>query len=101
MKNQNNTPGPWKYHKSPLSVRKIFTNDSYLIAEHTDTFLVNNHRGDDQADANAKLMAAAPELLQALKSVLAYEERCANKGEPKIGNGILSEIHKAIKKATE
>jgi hypothetical protein len=51
--------------------------------------------------ANAKLIAAAPELLEALNEVLAFEKRCADKGCPVIGNGILSIIHKAIKKATE
>lgn len=36
-------------------------------------------------------------LLEALNEVLAYEKRGADKGEPRIGNGVLSKIRKAIK----
>jgi hypothetical protein len=37
--------------------------------------------------------------VNALQAVLNYEQRCADKGEPKIGNGILSIIRDALSSA--
>lgn len=48
---------------------------------------------------NERLSAINAQLLETLEAVLGYEKRGADKGRPRIGNGILSIIHKAIKNA--
>lgn len=51
----------------------------------------------DQAVAQRFLAEIARDkCIEVLKEVLNYEKRCAQKGNPAIGNGILSIIHKAI-----
>lgn len=50
---------------------------------------------------NERLKKQNKELAEALKEVLSFEKRGADKGEPRIGNGILSIIHKALSKYTK
>ena len=57
------TPGPWK-------LRQTF-NDDDCSHEIDGIALVFR---SEQANANARLIAAAPELLEALKLVVAYDE---------------------------
>ncbi len=100
MSNNKHTPGPWIC--SPVA---NFSDTLISFIQSGET-PVAQLRGlttgqEEEAKANAKLIAAAPELLEALQAVLMYEKRGADKGEPRIGNGILAIIHTAIKKATE
>ena len=54
------SPTPW--HTGPYNARFIFAHDGGLVAECA--------RGDEQEDlANARLIAAAPEMIEALKEL--------------------------------
>lgn len=62
------SPGPWT-HRRPNQIdrrHRVFSGDD-LIA------LIDPHFGPDEVDSNGILIAAAPELLAALKAQLAYE----------------------------
>lgn len=51
--------------------------------------------------ANANLIAAAPDLLEALIGILDYEDRMADKGTPVLGTGHKNKAKRAVKKALE
>ena len=69
----NPTPGPWEVDSGEcLKVR----NDSGSIAMIMQTHL-RGRRGNDETHANARLIAAAPDLLDALKDAVAKLEKDA------------------------
>ena len=58
------TPGPWSVHNKPGFSRLFIASDTYDVAEMC-------HAGDEEREAaNARLIAAAPELLRACKLFL-------------------------------
>lgn len=66
------TPGPWAIEKESEShsiVNRSFEGDEWCVAEV--------YRETDMAIANANLIAAAPDLLDALESVSSDLERIA------------------------
>ena len=65
MKTQH-TPGPWKTNGDPV----VFSNDSSQFIAFTDTRGISS----DAAKANARLIAAAPDLLEALKHAVEIAE---------------------------
>ena len=65
------TKDPWYYREG--QVASEFSVHGCTIATVTRT---SKHIGDEEADANGKLMAAAPELLTALQSTLSWMEDC-------------------------
>ena len=77
MSNQTHTPGPWTIKTDlgiPLQILGAPTekNPRYNpITRCGTTFIAPT---SDEAMANARLIAAAPELLEALKNLLAYLE---------------------------
>lgn len=82
MSNQH-TPGPWIVATSN-SYRRILSSNGSPVCEptvqrdgHPDLSFSNG--GQDGPDA--RLIAAAPELLETLENLLAYTESCSN-GEP-------------------
>ena len=77
------TPGPWVVRTTGLS--------SYVEAREGDISIAECH--DDCSEANARLIAAAPEMLEALKDVLAWLSG------PRYGNP-SGMIRAAIAKAT-
>lgn len=60
------TPGPWRFESSTMTIRSVPAN--YWLATMDSWDRAVNH------EANARLIAAAPELLEALKRA----ERCLN-----------------------
>ena len=105
MNKQTHTPGDWKseYDFTRTSKHlKIKTQDGGLIAS------VYLHMGQPEAEANAKLIAAAPDLLEANISALAClvslrELLRLDKSENDFSDEVIDcikELNAAIKKAT-
>lgn len=65
MSNTNHTPGPWKLHSF---------SDGWIVNQQDgpgfiETVYKRSH-GEEECEANARLISAAPELLQALEALL-------------------------------
>ena len=63
MTEQKHTPGPWNFQPCDEYA------DSFEVLCEEDYYVATTHdgvRGDSNADANARLIAAAPDLLEAL-----------------------------------
>lgn len=96
MNQQNtHTPGPWHVKASlnpswpdGLAIRPTEGGDVAFI----------HLGGSEEAKANASLIAAAPELLAALKEAVSQERPDADHYGPK-DNGWISRAQAAIKKA--
>ena len=71
---KQHTPGPWTYEASTKTVRSIPSN--YWIATMDSWDGAVNH------EANARLIAAAPDLLEALEMLLASPDLCLENLEP-------------------
>lgn len=96
--NTKHTPGPWaitRYSTSDGQLR-IVTDDNQALP------LASVNYGDGitmkTTAANARLIAAAPDLLEALKKVLAFAEAPVSMSADH--DGILAEVRAAIAKAT-
>ena len=69
MKKAQHTQGPWKLHTHINGGQCLVTDNE----EMTHIMLISEARGMGQsAEANARLIAAAPELLEALKWVSSH-----------------------------
>ncbi|HHA2912873.1 TPA: hypothetical protein ACOD97_000212 [Stenotrophomonas maltophilia] len=94
------TPGPWKWsgeYTHPCG-KPAWT----LLGRHGLYGILTCDQGSAPQDlndeANARLIAAAPELLQALQLVeCVYRKNCVNEGEP---SSVLHSMQAAIAKAT-
>ena len=74
MSERRHTPGPWYVSKSGT--------DRLIYADHQHAFdhaIVRNGGCDSETDANARLMAAAPELLAAVQAALPLVQLLAAK----------------------
>ncbi len=96
----NHTSGKWY-------VSDIKQDDGEYIYSDTNQFSAiarvykdgNPHK--EQAEANAKLMAAAPDLLEALKPLMSLFLNETNYPEGTIGYTLKQQAIKAIEKATK
>lgn len=88
------TPGPWAIESGGLN--------RYVVEESTGNVLASlnypSHRDIDNERANARLIAAAPELLQALELAKATIERL-HRHAPNSAKGTLDVVSSAIAKA--
>jgi hypothetical protein len=64
--NTQHTPGPWHVGEGRASII-VYASDGYAIAN-----AATYHPKERDLEANARLIAAAPELLEAARSVAAY-----------------------------
>ena len=98
------TPGPWacyiveeSEHKSgpsgrcPESWFEIYTDDGEGNGDH-----VNCIPGDEESEANIRLVAAAPEMYEALKGILPLAKAGAEAGDNKYVSGFKNMIAKAL-----
>lgn len=94
------TPGPWKIKKKFCAYR-FFALHNYLIpVEHPNGGYIayaSANKFDANSRANARLIAAAPDMLKALERVYEYNKHfvCAEGLESEL----LEVIEKAIRKA--
>lgn len=96
--NRGHTPGPWKVTKAPENVRADFTICAYTCSPIADML-----QGHDALD-NARLMAAAPDLLDALVRIVEWQSRPMDSGlpaEPGITGAQIEQAMAAIAKATQ
>jgi hypothetical protein len=97
-KDRNHTPGPW--HRS--FGNHVYTDRGSLIA--TCTPLNGDRDTLQEVFANAKLIAAAPDLLRALQHILSAHESGNNgacTGEAVLCEAFALEARAAIYKATD
>ena len=64
------TKGPWIYINDWPDMRIESADGKYLIADYDTSFI--EYPGDDETEANARLIAAAPDLLDALIDVIGW-----------------------------
>jgi len=89
------TPGPWE-------INPIWSNEQGIEIHNTETTIANVQSfrkpfNEEEMNANAKLIAAAPEMLEALVEAKRMYEAI----EPAGGwQGVYEEIKSAIKQAT-
>jgi hypothetical protein len=102
----NHTPGPWKVHKHPH-----IRNELWLSVLHGAWDITHNSAADpgviadakysamsdEENLANAHLIAAAPDLLEALKNMCDLMDRIH--GDAMIGKPIRKQARAAIAKA--
>ena len=83
MSEAKHTPGPWSVKKMQSGVYMIGGDSSIIVRLEWDA------DDDDEARANAKLIAAAPDMLEALKN--AYHLLLGKRVAPLLMNGQLDE----------
>lgn len=90
------TPGPWKVEENPFGV---YTTTFFLIGSKKESWIAESkgpHVGPkdiEECKANAKLIAAAPELLEALQNL--------ENDDNSIPEHAWKMVQDAIKQATE
>ena len=84
------TPGPWNYDRSGYS---LYVNSGRELV----TALSMDGKRLETSEANARLIAAAPDLLEALKSVIAWLDAS---DESAFSDSQLALARAAIAKAT-
>ena len=70
------TPGPWNDTGSPDSTRSVVANGPLAIASVHPVHISDNRRPITETLANARLIAASPDLLEALTWALGVIEIC-------------------------
>ena len=101
--NAKHTPGPWENHKWNCEEHQISAKGGTIaLVSHSHSLV-----SEAEADANARLMASAPDLLSALKSAVSYLEANRPKGNIReifhqlneYENGVLKPARAAIAQA--
>ncbi len=90
MTKSQHTPGPWKAHMNFIMCNAPMKS-SYFIAQVNPDPTMSN----EEALANARLIAAAPELLEALEQVDGYFTACGKHTEHYSGHVVTHPLVKA------
>jgi len=91
MSKNNHTPGPW------------ILNPDFTISQKEDkgiliAMVCSANNDDEQREANAKLIASSPQLLEALETLIAVVESLTEEGQLVGGLFKARELVKSIKK---
>ena len=93
----HHTPGPWKAHTLP-------NGSHHIIADHWNASIATTmypDSGSEGREANARLIAAAPDLLAALKAIHACHRAFSNtENWTALDDEARSAAESAINKAT-
>jgi len=94
------TPGPW--HHTGREFNDVRDSDDELVAVALHLRVGQPERSVQEAEANARLIAAAPELLDALKKMESALAKCfgPHKAEEGDRHRALAQARVAIAKAT-
>ena len=90
---QTHTPGPWYVVASGICASPTPQSGALYIAWHN---VSSSYRDSGEQAANARLIAAAPALLEALKSLMGRFERT---GEAWMGDPAMQQARAAIAQA--
>jgi hypothetical protein len=105
MSNTKHTPGPWFGSHSPVTKSKLSGRwfKSVKNKKSIGGIIIANGFGDtkEQAEANTKLIAAAPELLEALDELRTAIIDCVDSEWWGRHKETVAKAYEAIKKATE
>ena len=89
--NTKHTPAPWRFDQEEMKIKGIDDVNFYTVIANVSPKM-DYSRGMTTQCANAKLIAAAPELLEALQEVVKISDR---------KHDAWDKAKAAIKKATE
>jgi hypothetical protein len=103
MSAPKHTPGPWNLGSSNVPVSLLSVHASIAGSKHSTIARLSLPKkvgiGYDEAEANARLIAAAPELLEALKACLhCFDEMTGRK--PAFVEDSIAMGNEAVAKAT-
>lgn len=93
------TPGPWAIDWNVSRIDVFSADAATLVATIRRSTLSAGI--DDVAKANARLLVAAPDLLEALVMVRDADDDCRADGLPTMPQAARAKINAAIAKATE
>lgn len=71
--NQLHTPGPWEVKATTYPIADTGDHDTQFDIRANGKAFAYVHDGDETAEANARLIAAAPELLEALQELCSFD----------------------------
>jgi len=97
------TPGPWRVEPMVAYGRDIYAGDIWIgQANNNHDYPPGDFPTNEECDANARLIATAPDLLEALEDMTARFERCCryngNADEEMLAES-TKDAHAAIAKA--
>jgi hypothetical protein len=89
------TPAPWKVSRvEAVKTTYIQTSSGYIIAQVADS-----HSHSEKHEGNARLIAAAPALLEALEGLLQWADEYERAGGPDVTERWRIRARDAIKQA--
>lgn len=105
MNNFKHTKGPWRlneFHvnREGLTVCELVTNDNSKRIARIDGHVLDSCKASNEAKANARLIAAAPEMLEALKFLKASLTAKRTEDACHITLAMAQKMNAAIAKAT-
>lgn len=68
------TPGPWDYKCAPNGDCGIISEEMYILAETFSAIRAQDENAQAESVANARLIAAAPDMLEALKKFASWDQ---------------------------